>query len=185
MDDAAPVWPLPLRLLHWASAALIVAALALGVFMVQLVHDAGARFELTQTHKSIGVSVLALTVVRLCMRAFGGAPKPEPAAPAILAAAKAAHIGLYALLLAMPLSGWLMTTTTPVRVPTIVFGLFALPYPLAPDMAIYRAAHAIHVACAIALTALVVIHVAAALAHAMLWRDRTLARMWSKRAARA
>ena len=38
----------------------------------------------------------------------------------------------------MPLSGWLMATTTPVRVPTIVFGLFALPYPLAPDLAIYR-----------------------------------------------
>jgi cytochrome b561 len=49
----------------------------------------------------------------------------------------------------MPLSGWLMASTTPVRVPTFVFGLFELPYPLALDFATYRFARAIHVASAI------------------------------------
>ena len=78
----------------------------------------------------------------------------------------------------MPLSGWFMVTTTPVRVPTVVFGLFALPYPLAPDLTIYRFAHAAHVALAIVLAALIAIHVAAAMVHTLLWRDRTLARMW-------
>jgi len=183
MDERVPDWPLSLRLLHWVSAALVIAALALGFSMVHLVHDAAARFELTQAHKSTGVVVLALTVVRLCLRTLARTPKPEPAPPAILAAAKAAHLSLYALLLAMPLSGWLMATTTPVRIPTIVFGLFALPYPLAPDLPIYRAAHAVHVACAIALAALVLIHIAAAFVHALVWRDRTLARMWSGRVA--
>ncbi len=98
--------------------------------MVQFVHDPAARFELTQTHKSIGITILALTVARLARRSFGRAPKAEPAARSLLLAAKAAHIALYALLLLMPVSGWLMVTTTPVRVPTIVFGLFALPYPV-------------------------------------------------------
>ena len=105
MNKGVSVWPLSLRLAHWASAMLVVAALGLGTYMVQLVHDPAERFELTQTHKSIGVAVLALTVVRLCLRILANAPKPEPAAPLVLLAAKVGHIVLYGLLLVMPLSG--------------------------------------------------------------------------------
>jgi cytochrome b561 len=72
----------------------------------------------------------------------------------------------------LPLSGWLMATTTPVRVPTVVLGLFALPYPLTPDLATYRLAHAIHVTTAIALALLVILHSAAAMAHALRGRRR-------------
>ena len=78
----------------------------------------------------------------------------------------------------MPVSGWLMVTTTPVRVPTVVFGQFTLPYPLAPGLTIYQFAHAAHVTLAILLAALIAIHAAAAMVHALVWRDRTLARMW-------
>ena len=92
--------------------------------------------------------------------------------------AKAVHVGLYILLLLLPLSGWLMVTSTPVRIPTVVLGLFDLPYPLAPDIARFRLAHAAHIVLAVALAVLVVLHVAAALIHAWVWRDRTLARMW-------
>jgi cytochrome b561 len=106
------------------------------------------------------------------------APKPEPAARSLAMIVKAVHAGLYILLLLLPLSGWLMVTITPVRVPTVVFGLFELPYPLAPDIARFHLAHAAHIVLAVALTALVVLHVAAALVHAWVWRDRTLARMW-------
>ena len=173
-------WPLPVRLIHWASAALIIGALALGTTMVQLVQDAAERFDLTQTHKSIGVTVLALTLLRLCVRMSMTAPPPACLPPPMLKAAKAAHRGIYALLLVMPLSGWLMTTTTPIRVPTIVFGLFELPYPLAPDLPTYRLAHAIHVTAAILLATLIALHVAAALLHALWWRDGTMLRMWPR-----
>jgi len=178
MNDAAAGWPLVLKLLHWASAALVVAALGLGTFMVQFVRDPALRFDLTQSHKSIGVAILALTLARLCVRLLTKAPKPEPAARLLALAAAAAHVGLYAALVAMVASGWLMATTTPVRVPTSVFGLFGLPYPLSPGLPKYLFAHAVHVMAAIALAALVAVHVAAALVHALLWRDRTLARMW-------
>jgi cytochrome b561 len=177
---AATVWPLSLRLAHWLSAVLVLVALGLGTTMVQFVDNPAARFELTQTHKSIGIVILALTVARLCRRGFSRGPKPEPAVRSLLLAAKATHLVLYALLLLMPVSGWLMATTTPVRVPTIVFGLFALPYPLAPDLAIYGWAHATHVALAILLAGLIAVHVAAAMIHAFIWRDPTLARMWRK-----
>jgi cytochrome b561 len=158
-------WPRAPRLLHWASALLVIAALGLGTYMVQIVEDPAQRFDLTQTHKTLGVLVLALTVVRLCLRAFATGPK-QARAPLLLAA-KATHVGLYALLLLLPLSGWLMATTTPVRVPTVVLGLFTLPYPLAPDLAINRIAHAVHVAAAILLALLVLLHSAAALAHVL------------------
>jgi cytochrome b561 len=163
-------WPRALRLLHWVSAVLVIGLLALGAYMVQLVADPAERFDLTQTHKSIGVIVLALTVVRLCLRMFATAPRHRYAP--LLLAAKATHVGLYALLLLMPLSGWLMATTTPVRVPTVVLGLFALPYPLMPDLAAYRLAHAIHLTAAISLAVLVFLHSAAAIAHALRGRLR-------------
>jgi cytochrome b561 len=98
-------------------------------------------------------------------------------------AAKVAHFGLYVLLVLLPLSGWLMASTTPVRIPTRVFGAFELPYPLGPDLPAFRFFHAVHVMAAILLAALVVLHVAAALVHALYWRDRTLRRMggWQER----
>jgi cytochrome b561 len=177
------VWPRSVRFLHWASAVLVIAAIGLGTYMVQLVHDPAERFELTQTHKSIGIAVLALTLVRLCLRILTNAPNPDPAAPFVLLAAKVTHAFLYGLLLVMPLSGWLMATTTPVRVPTFVFRLVELPYPLSPDLTTYRIAHTIHVVSAIFLALLIVLHVAAAIIHAFVWRDRTLARMVSRRSA--
>ncbi len=178
MNEVPTAWPLALRLAHWLSAALVIGALALGAFMVLAVHSAALRFELTQLHKSLGLCVLALTAVRLGLRLVLPAPKPEPVTRAVAITAKAAHVGLYILLVLLPLSGWLMVTSTPVRVPTVVFGPVQLPYPLAPDIAHFRLAHAAHVALASAIAALVVLHAAAAFVHVRVWRDRTFARMW-------
>jgi cytochrome b561 len=161
-------WPRTLRLVHWVSAGLVFAALGLGAYMVQLVENPAERFDLTQTHKAIGIVVLALTLVRLCLRLLATAPRYAQWSRPL--AARATHAALYALLLLLPLSGWLMATTTPVRVPTTVFGVLTLPYPLAPDLPTYRLAHAVHVTAAIALALLVVLHSAAALAHA--WKGR-------------
>jgi cytochrome b561 len=163
--------------MHWISAALVIGTLGLGTYMVQFVDDPAARFDLTQTHKSIGITVLALTMLRLCLRILTTAPSAEPIAPPIQLAATATHLGLYVLLVLLPLSGFLMAATTPVRVPTRVFGLLDLPYPLAPDLQIFRVFRAVHVAAAIVLAGLVVLHVAAALVHALCWRDRTMRRM--------
>src|SRR4051812_32471564 len=130
MNDGVKMWPLSLRVIHWISAALVVASLGLGTSMVWFVDDPAARFELTQTHKSIGVTVLALTMLRLCLRIMTAVPEADPIAPSRplwQSAAKATHLFLYVLLVTLPLSGWLMVTTTPVRIPTRVFRLFDLP----------------------------------------------------------
>src|ERR1700733_10929809 len=114
MNEGASAWPLSLRLVHWASAALVIGTLGLGVYTGKLVQNPAERFDWTQTHKSFGITVFGLTIVRLCLRILATVPKPELSVPRLLLAAKATHISLYASLLLLPLSGWLMATTTPV-----------------------------------------------------------------------
>ena len=77
---AALLQPLPVGLPANVVFALVLAALGLGTIMVQFVPNPAVRFELTQTHKSIGITILALTVLRLCRRLFSRAPNPDPAA---------------------------------------------------------------------------------------------------------
>src|SRR4051794_22466306 len=104
MSEEVDAWPLTLRLIHWISAALVIGTLGLGTYMVQLLENPARRFDLTQTHKSIGVTVLVLTMMRLCVRILTTAPKPEPLAPLWLLAAKSTRVCLYGLLLLLPLS---------------------------------------------------------------------------------
>jgi cytochrome b561 len=177
MSEVAAAWPLPVRLAHWLNAALVIVALTIGALMVLAVHNAATRFDLTQTHKSVGVSVLVLTLLRLGMRYLFRAPKLDPTARSLAIVGRAVHVGLYVLLLLLPLSGWLMATSTPLRVPTTLFGLFELPYPFAPDIWRFHLAHTAHIALAIALSTLIVLHVAAAFVHAWVWRDRAFIRM--------
>jgi cytochrome b561 len=182
MNESATAWPLSLRLAHWLSAILVLAALGLGACMVLLVANPAQRFDLTQTHKALGITILALTVVRLACRAFMRAPKPEQAAPSIRWAAKDSHIALYGLLLMMPLSSsWLMASSTPIRVPTSLFGLLELPYPLTPNLATYQLAHTAQLCLAILLALLIALRLGATMVHAIVWRDRTFARMWRRR----
>ncbi|HEY7298816.1 MAG TPA: cytochrome b/b6 domain-containing protein [Xanthobacteraceae bacterium] len=181
MAEDATTWPLSMRLIHWASAAMVIAAAGLGAYAVQLVENPAERFDLTQTHKSIGLTVFALTVMRFCLRALTAAPKSEVSSPRLRWAARATHVTLYVLLLLLPLTGWLMATTTVVRVPTTFFGVFELPYILPPDLPSYHLARAVHGAAASVLAFLVAVHIAAATMHALWWRDDTMARMWMSR----
>src|ERR1700733_14325126 len=107
MNDGGPAWPLLVRSLHWLSAVLVVGLLGLGFVMVQLVHDPAKRFDLTQSHKSIGLIVLALTLARLGLRIIVTPPKEEPIKRHLRLTAKGTHTALYGLLVLMPLSGWL------------------------------------------------------------------------------
>jgi cytochrome b561 len=178
MADGVRTWSFSMRLIHWATAALVVGAGGIGAYAVGLVQNPAQRFDLTQTHKSIGLTVFALTAIRSCLRVLTTAPKPAVSAPRLLLrVARATHITLYALLLLLPSTGWLMATTTVVRVPTTFFGFLELPYILAPDLLTYRLAHAAHAVAAIALAFLIAVHIGAAMVHALWWRDDTMAQM--------
>lgn len=173
-------WGLLSRLLHWIMAAVILFLLGLGVYMVNFVPDPLRQFRLFQTHKSWGCVAFALVILRLGWRAAGG-PAPDLGAIAPWRARLAGGVQflLYALLIAMPLSGWISASASPTQdllgIPNSVFGWFALPDPFVPGSApISDAATKAHVAGAILLGLTLLAHVTGALGHA---RDGILARM--------
>lgn len=163
---------------HWLVALLVFVLLGLGFAMVEPVEDLGEKFRLYQLHKSIGFSLFVLVLLRLGWRLS----QPTPALPATLARhervlARLTHGGLYAILLLMPLAGWISTGTSPLDIPTRIFDLFVLPSPFGPDAALHETFKKAHELLALALTLLVVLHVGAALKHHVVLRDDVLRRM--------
>lgn len=158
--------------LHWIIAVLVLVNLAVG-----LLHDAVPALKAWMPgHKSIGITVLGLTLVRIAWR-LGHRPPALPVdMPALeKGAAHAAHWALYALLLAMPLTGWMMVSGAQRR-PLDWFGLVDIPYlPVSP--AVSGLGHNGHGLLGWVMLALVVIHIGAALRHHLILRDRILARM--------
>jgi cytochrome b561 len=188
-NDAAG-WGLPARLLHWSMALLIIGMLAVGWYMVNALTPADLmlRFRLTQTHKSFGFVVFALALARIVWRLVNPAPAEPPGSALEHAVARWAHRALYALMLILPLTGWLMASASPLndagaypmQIRNMVFGLFEMPDPIAPGSATLEAMFkALHLAAAVAMAALLVAHAGAALFHHLVRRDRTLARMVS------
>lgn len=181
-------WGLPARLLHWGMALLILGLLGLGWYMVNVVGtgDLVLRFRLTQLHKSFGFVVFALALLRLGWRLANPTPTEPPGHAWEKAAARAAHLALYGLMLALPLSGWLMASASPMNDPgafpfqvrNMVFGLFELPDPIHPgDRRLEALFKAVHWWAALALAVLLIAHAGAALMHHLIRRDRVLLRM--------
>ena len=158
---------------HWTIAALVIFNIAVG-----LGHDPiPALRALMPAHKAIGLTVLALTALRVTWR-LAHRPPPLPAdTPGWeRGAAHATHWTLYLLLVALPLSGWVMVSGPQGRRPLSWFGAFDLPYLPVTSLAAEGAAKA-HGLLGWVMLALVLLHVAAALRHHLLLRDRVLARM--------
>jgi cytochrome b561 len=158
---------------HWTIAALVIFNIAVG-----LGHDPiPALRALMPAHKAIGLTVLALTALRVTWR-LAHRPPPLPAdTPGWeRGAAHATHWTLYLLLVALPLSGWVMVSGPQGRRPLSWFGAFDLPYLPVTSPAAEGAAKA-HGLLGWVMLALVLLHVAAALRHHLVLRDRVLARM--------
>lgn len=169
--------------LHWAIAAAIIGLLALGTVMVRMTPGSGLQFELYQLHKSIGITVLALSLFRLGWRLTHPVP-PLPATLKLWEAklARFTHWAFYVLMLALPFSGWMMVSASAWNLPTIIFGLFRLPHlpvlsTLSDKKPVEEALKDVHEWMAIAVFALLLLHVAGALKHHLLLRDDTLIRM--------
>ena len=170
---------------HWTMAVLIAGLFVAGKYMTGLDPMAPDTFALYQWHKSFGFLVLALAVLRLAWRFANPSPGLPDGMPAIeRIAAHLGHAGLYALLLALPLSGWLMVSASPWGIPTVLFEVLPVPHLPVPEALGGKAkAEAVlkelHEVLGFALLALVVLHVAAALKHHFINRDTVLRRMVS------
>ena len=174
---------------HWLIALLIVGLLAIGKYMSGLAPDDPMRFALTQWHKSFGIAVLILSVLRLAWR-FTHRPPPEPASvpPWQKKAAHLAHVGLYALLFAVPITGWIMVSASPLDVDTLLFDVIPWPHlPPFPELAnreaIAESFEGYHELAGNLMILLLLAHVGAALKHHFVDKDTVLVRMlpdWSR-----
>ena len=160
--------------LHWLTAVLVVVNLLLGLSMVPLPLSP-RKLQWYLWHKSIGSTVLLLTCARLAWRWYRPAPPPVAMPLWQRRSAAAAHALLYVLLLLVPLSGWIYSSSTGVQV--IYLGLFPLPDLVAKDKALAAVLRITHLTLNFALFSLICVHVAAALKHHFADRDNVLARM--------
>lgn len=168
-------WGYIAQLLHW----LIVALIILQTILASIAEDLSVGPKKEQVygwHKSVGITVLALAVLRLLWRWAN----PTPALPNTLKAyervlASLTHFGLYALLFAQPISGWLMTSAQ--GFPVSWFGFFQLPNLVHRNSGLFETLKSTHDSLALALYLIVFLHVAAALKHHFLLKDDVLRRM--------
>jgi cytochrome b561 len=160
--------------LHWITALLIVANLLLGLSMVSL-PISPRKLQWYLWHKSIGVTIFALTSLRLAWRALHPHRPPAAMPPWQRRAASVSHAMLYALLLVIPLSGWLYSSATGVQV--VFLGIVPLPNLVPKDKALADTLRAVHVALNALLAGMIVLHVAATVKHHFVDRDAVLARM--------
>jgi cytochrome b561/polyisoprenoid-binding protein YceI len=168
---------------HWLIAFLIIGLLAIGKYMTGLEENDPVRFELTQLHKSFGICVLVLSILRLLWR-FTHKPPPEPASLPRWQkhVSGLVHLGLYALMLALPITGWIMVSASPLNLDTLLFGVIPWPHiPTFPDLpnkeSIASAFHDYHEMASSVLIVLVLAHIGAALKHHFFDKDTILLRM--------
>ena len=170
-------------ILHWLIALLIVANIGLA-WVFQNMPKGLAEYQLIQLHKSFGITVLLLSVLRLAWRLFNP-PPPEPSMPKWqLVASQVVHWGFYIIMIGMPLSGWVLVSASPLNLPTLLYKTIPWPHlafvhdlPMdARKVWSYWAAQT-HLILAWTAYGLIALHVAAALKHQFLDRDNLIARM--------
>ena len=170
-------FPTSAKVLHWLSAVLIISMLFVGVSMIQSL----ATWHKTalQLHQSFGIVVLLLVVVRLLNRLF----IQTPALPSDLSAmqhfaAKATQVLMHLLIIALPISGWLMRNAA--GLPVNVFGAFELPIVISQSLTAYGFLREAHGIIAWSLFAVIVLHISAALQHGLIRQDSVLPSMLFK-----
>jgi cytochrome b561 len=168
--------------LHWLMALGVLALVVIGLTMTHGGLASMEKFKLYQLHKSIGVTVLLLLALRLAWR-LTHRPPPLPAMPPLERfAAEGAHLALYLLLLALPLTGWALVSASPFNLPTVLYGTIPWPHipwfaELADKASAEKSLKFVHSRLAWAMIGLVALHAAAALRHHFVLRDKVLTRM--------
>lgn len=165
--------------LHWLLALALFGLFGMGLYMTGL-SMSPTRLKLYNWHKWAGVTVLALSFLRLAWR-LTHRPPADVAMPAWQArAAQAAHVALYGLFFAVPLAGWAYSSAA--GFPVVWFGVLPLPDLVAPNRELAEAIKPVHKILAYTMAAIVLVHIAGALKHHWVDRDGLLQRMWPGRA---
>lgn len=165
--------------LHWLIALLILGLLASGFIMGELENSA-LKYRLYQLHKSVGITVLALSLLRLAWRLATPAPAlPPDSKKWEIGLAHTVRLAFYILMIGMPLVGWLGVSASPLKIPTVLFGLVSLPhlpfFQSEPDTA--KQLFELHETMAFIMIGLLCLHLGAAAKHHFLLKNDVLIRM--------
>lgn len=160
--------------LHWIVALAVFAAYGIGLVREEL-PKGDFRAWLLTLHMTLGLLVIALTIVRVGWRVLTPAPTAIPTTPIAAVAAKLVHLGLYSAMFAIPMIG-LIAAWTKGRV-VGVFSLIVIPSPVALDAHLAKILEDAHGVAAHAFMILAGVHALAAIGHHLVLRDETLARM--------
>jgi cytochrome b561 len=179
-NDSAS-WGGPAKAFHWAMALLILAQIALGLTAANW-HLSPTQIRLFFWHKSIGMLILALLALRLAWRLANPTPALPAGTPAWeRAAARGGHALLYALMLALPVTGWIVNSAA--NIPFRIFYVVPLPALVAPDKALADSMALVHRGLFVLLALVLIAHIGAALRHHFVKRNDVLVRMlpWGTR----
>jgi cytochrome b561 len=183
LDRSLPRYTSVAITLHWIMALGILILAILGLAMVHGEWLPGRLFQLYQLHKSIGITILLLAALRLAWRVVHRPPPLPDSMPAFERTAVAgAHLALYTMLFALPLTGWALVSASVFSIPTVLYGLIAWPnLPVLPGLPnkgqVEGLLKLVHAYGAYVLIAAVVVHATAAVRHHVILRDNVLARM--------
>jgi len=168
-------WGSGAQLLHWTIVVLVIVQVTLAL-MADDLPNSMRKLTLLARHKSFGITILALVILRLLWRWVNATPAlPDTLKPYERFLARFTHAALYVLLFAMPLSGWMMSSAR--GFPVSWFGFIQLPDLVPKNKSLYDAFVTTHETLAWTLAAVVTLHVAAALKHHFVLKDDTLRRM--------
>lgn len=166
------------RVLHWSMALLILSTIPVGFLMVQEGLARSLQNALFIYHKNVGVLLLVLIAVRIAYRFAVPPPRLPDQMPAWQAkAAGLSHIALYALMLIMPVAGYIRVKAGGFPIETLDALGIGSPVPRSDEIA--EIAKTVHYYGALALTAVVALHILAAAHHGLIRRDGIFSRMWS------
>lgn len=168
-------WGTISKTFHWLIVGLIIVQYTLAEIAEDLPLGL-EKFRTLALHKSFGITILTLAVLRLAWRWMNPTPElPNTLKPYERVLARFTHFALYLLLFAQPITGWMMSSAA--NFPVSYFGWFTLPNLLAPDKELQHLLHEVHENLFRILVALAVLHVAAALKHHFWLKDDVLKRM--------
>ncbi len=170
-------------LLHWLIAATVVFQILLGWRMGWAPRNSALAFNIFQLHKSVGVTILLLSLARLAWRLFNPPPHvDQPRWEAV--AARIVHVGFYVILIGLPLTGWIMVSASKTNIPTLLYGVVPWPHiPGLPELAAgpkkaWRGFGELGHGALVKLTyGLLILHLGAVAKHQLLDRDAVFSHM--------
>jgi len=179
LRNTATSWGAVAKNFHWMMAVLILVQITLGVLAVNW-HVSPTKIQLFFWHKSLGMLILALLALRLGWRLANTTPSLPAGMPGWeRVAAHAIHVLLYALLILLPLTGWVINSAA--NIPFRIFWLIPLPPIVAPDKPLSEFFARVHLGLIVLLALVLVVHIGAALRHHFVKRNTVLVRMLPER----